>query len=105
MLLQPFPFWLHRCQRYANEIGLEPDQAPLAAVSVSPARGVPEMVGSDVFVGATLRAPCAEPTARSRITATAPTYRHIHRKCPLQTAPEANLQTKCLPGLEAGYFS
>src|SRR5262245_27579602 len=105
MLLQLFPFLSQRCQRYANVIGLVPDQAPLAAVRVSPARGVPETVGSDVFAGAARRAPCAEPPARSASAAATPTYLHMsgsfHHGHDGWKVP----QTKCLPGLEAGYFS
>ena len=51
MLEQPPPFWSQRCHWYANVIGPVPDHEPGLAVSVSPSRGVPEIVGGDVFEG------------------------------------------------------
>src|SRR5664279_1444791 len=49
MSAQLFPFWSHCCHWYENV--LTPVQVPLFAVSDSPTRGVPLMVGRAVFFG------------------------------------------------------
>ena len=54
MLPQLVPLELQRSHWYENDVGLLL-HVPLEAVSVSPARSVPEIVGGDVFTGARLR--------------------------------------------------
>src|SRR4029079_11205165 len=95
MFEQLFPFRSHRCQRYWKVIGVEPDHVPLPAVSVSPARGVPEIVGLDVFTGAEVRAPCAAPPERSATASTSVSDFHIREVWPLDRLP-MQVQTECL---------
>src|SRR5581483_3047809 len=98
------PSDLHRCQRYAKEIGVDPDQLPLAAVSVSPSFGVPEIVGSEVLAGAAFRAPCAPAPERSTAAAISATYLTMSTSFPTQQRPKEH-QTKCLRPLKPGITS
>jgi hypothetical protein len=70
------PLELHRCQRKANVIGVEPDHEPLETVSVSPSRAVPEIVGGEVLEGTVAPAPWADPPTRKATAATSATCLH-----------------------------
>ena len=94
MLPQLPPLELQRCHRYENDVGLLFHE-PLAAVSVSPARSVPEMVGGDVFTGAAFEAPCAAPPASSATAETTAASFHMLRVLPLQRVP-MQVHTECL---------
>jgi len=61
----------HRSQRYANVIGVVPDQLPRLAVSVRPSMASPTMVGSVVLWGGTSDTAEPEPGSSAAVNATA----------------------------------
>jgi hypothetical protein len=80
----------HRSQRYAKDIGVEPDQVPRFAVSVRPSTASPTMLGSPVLFGGfppprTIRvgfdAALSEPSAFVAVTRT----RSLRPTSPLRT--------------------
>jgi hypothetical protein len=98
------PLELQRCQRYEKLIGVDPDQEPLAALSVSPSLAVPEIAGADVFAGAVSRALWAPPPVRSKARRPAARFLNTPLVFPAERGP-MHPQTKCLRDSKTGITS
>ena len=69
MFAQAAPLALQRCHWYWNAVGLLL-HVPFCAVSVSPTRAVPEIVGAAVFAGGAAMAGTAQTQNAASITPT-----------------------------------
>src|SRR5436190_8380049 len=94
MSVQPAPSAPQRCHWYANEVGALV-HVPLRAVSVLPSRGVPPIVGGDVFCGTAAVLAVATPVRRA---APSRTTRRIDWSLIRGFSPRHRSRTGCRPG-------